>query len=346
MKKKVIIAVLLIIIAAIIGVFALYSHYNSAMDSSNETMIDIRIEEGATTTSIASDLYENKLISSEFGFKLISKLKGYDGKYQVGLYELNQSMTATDIMEKLSSGAVKATQFTIVEGTFVKNIAAQAAELGLCSKKEFMKEVKSGKFDYDFLKDAPKGETRLEGFLLPETYSIPDGASAHEIIDIILSNFNEQVGHKYDKQAKKLGLSFYELLTVASIIEREAVFEEDDANVSSVIYNRLKDGMALQMDSSLSYIYNDNTESHSLKDLEVDNPYNTYKYKGLPPGPISNPGIAAIEAAANPADTDYLFFVNSKKLDGSLAFAKTDSGFMKLFNEYSEALAKQEKEEN
>ena len=192
----------------------------------------------------------------------------------------------------------------------------------------------------------PKGANRLEGFLWPDTYSIPVEGGAHEAIDIMLKGFEENVYEKYKDKIAEKKLDFYDTIVKASIIEREALKEKDKAKVSSVIDNRIKKGMYLQMDSILSYIHKEDKVIASYKDLKVNSNYNPYKNKGLPPGPICSPGIESIEAAIDPADTDYLYFVNSEKLDGSLTFCETDAQFSKAKDAFEKAYAEYTKKNN
>jgi len=180
--------------------------------------------------------------------------------------------------------------------------------------------------DYSFLKDKPDNMS-LEGYLFPDTYRIYASSSPAELVSRMLDNFDKKLTSEMRADIKKQGKTIHEIITMASIIEKEApIFAQKDLKdakiVSGIFWNRLEIGMALQSDATLSYILNDNKPAHSGSELNIDSPYNTYKYPGLIPGPICNPGIAAIEAAIYPTDTNYLYFLTT--LDGKeIYYART-----------------------
>jgi len=193
-------------------------------------------------------------------------------------------------------------------------------------------------FDYAFMNGLPSGSDRLEGFLFPETYEIYVSATAHDIVDKMLSQFDKVFTEDCYKRAEELGMSVRDIITIASIIEREARIDEDRSLVASVIYNRLDINMSLQMCSTVQYILGDPKAVLSTADTQIDHPYNTYQNPGLPPGPICSPGEASIMAALYPADTDYIYFVVSEKLDGSHAFSSNYNQFLKDKEAYQNAL--------
>jgi UPF0755 protein len=188
-----------------------------------------------------------------------------------------------------------------------------------------------GDFDHDFLADRPEGVTSLEGFLFPDTYEFPSDATARDVIARMLDTFGQRFTPELREQARAQGLTVYQAVTLASIVEREAVLPEERPIIASVFLNRLRAGMHLNADPTVQYALGYQGEGHGwwkrpllLEDLEVDSPYNTYRHVGLPPGPICNPGLAALEAVVNPADTRYLYFVaNDVAGDGSHVFAET-----------------------
>ncbi len=343
-KKKMYVAITIAVaalIVAIIGVSIILGIQNRPMDPDSQQVININIEEGSSTTDIAYTLQENGLIRSVTAFKITSRIKGYDGKYMAGFYSLSPSMSTMEMIKAIVEGDVVNIFFTVAPGQSTEDIAANLENNGICSKDEFMKEVTTGKFDYEFMKYLPEGEYRMEGVLTPETYSFPIGVKAHDIVDTMLNQFNSNIKDDYYNKAKKLGLSFYDTIKVASIVEREASVEDERPLVSSVIYNRLEKGMRLQMCSTLSFILDDGRVNLTDADLAIDSPYNTYMYDGLPPTPIGNPGAASIEAAFNPADTDYLYFVLSEKLDGSSNFSADYNKFLQDKDNYYEAYNKE-----
>ena len=211
------------------------------------------------------------------------------------------------------------------------------------NKTDFYNEIENGKFNYEFIKELPKGKNRLEGFLYPDTYNAPADATPHQVIDMMLKNFDRVFKKEYYEKIKERKKSLMEIITIASIVEREAKTKEDKKKVASVIYNRLKAGMPLQMDSILAYITGEEKIKASLKDTQVDSKYNPYKNKGLPPGPICSPGKDSIEAAINPDETEYLYFVASDKLDGTNVFSKTYEEFLKDKAKFDKAYAEYRK---
>jgi UPF0755 protein len=232
-----------------------------------------------------------------------------------------------EIMKALVAGKAETVRFTIPEGYDIKRTSAKLTEDGLINAETFAKEIETGKFDYEFLKDAPAGPNRLEGFLFPETYEIFANANEHDIIDKMLYQFNKVFTDEYYARAEELGMSVRDVITLASIIEREARVPEDRPVIASVFYNRLKIKMPLQSCATVQYILGEQKPVLSIKDTKIESPYNTYLHPGLPPGPIASPGADSIKAALYPADTDYLYFL--AKGDGSHAFSSTYEQFLK-----------------
>ena len=211
---------------------------------------------------------------------------------------------------------------TIPEGYTTKQIVELLVEKNVCVEEDLWKAVKSADFKYDFLAGAEKGtETRLEGFLFPDTYEFYINDKAETVLGKLLSNFNSKVTEEMRADMKDADISFAELITIASLVEREAKLDEERATVSSVIHNRLDNSKAypyLQIDATIQYLTG---RVPTSDDLKIDSPYNTYLYGGLPPTAIANPGIASIKAALYPEDTGYYYYV--ARDDGSHIFSKT-----------------------
>lgn len=331
--------VLIVILAALVALSSGLLFLNRPADRNDTTYVTVTIEDGSSTHGIAETLKEAKVIRSVNSYKIISKLWRYDGKYKAGQYALSPSMRASDIGKIIVSGAGSTNTITIPEGYTVDQIAKKLAEDGIVDEEKFKEALT--KVDYskfDFLKDAQSGEKHLEGYLFPDTYQVSVGADEEQIIITMLNQFDRVFTDKYKKRAKELGLSENEIIIVASIIEREAKTDEDRAKVASVIYNRIKAGMPLQMCSTVQYILGKQKEVLSIADTKIESPYNTYLHAGLPAGPICSPGKAAIKAALYPAETDYLYFVVSEKLDGSHNFSATYAQFEKDTAAYEKAL--------
>ena len=336
-KKKLIIGIIAVAAAIVIGAFAFMIIGGRPVDPGNDETVYVNIVDGTTSDQIAQQLESQGLIRSATVFKLKAKMGGDDSKFKSGSYAINKGMTTNHIIYLISHGKTAGKTFRVTEGQAIYKMAAELENQEICSQSEFLHEVENGKFDYPFMSMLPKGANRLEGFLWPDTYSIPVTGGAHEAIDVMLKGFEDNVYSKYKDTISEKKLDFYDTIVKASIIEREASLEEDKAKVSSVIDNRIEKGMYLQMDSILSYIHKEDKVIASYKDLEVDSSYNPYKNKGLPPGPICSPGDDSIKAAIDPEDTDYLFFVNSPELDGSLTFCENETQFANAKAEFEKA---------
>lgn len=327
-KKKLIIVLGIIIAVLLVGIVG-NMILSGPVDKDNKKIEIVKVEQGSTTDQIANSLSEKGTIKNKFYFKIKSKLAGYDGQYKAGQYAVKKSMSMKEQMDMIRNGETVGKVFTIPDGNTLEKDANILSKGNVVTKKDFLKEAAIGKFNYKFLEGIPNRANRLEGFLYPETYQVDLDANAHQVIDVMLKQFDKIFTDEYYAQAKKMNKSVLEVMTVASIIEREAKTDEDKKNVASVIYNRLKVGMPLQMDSILAYITGEEKIKASLADTKVVSDYNPYTNKGLPPGPICSPGKAAIEAALYPADTDYLYFVATDKLDGTNVFSKTYEEFLK-----------------
>lgn len=298
------------------------------------------IPKGANTSVIAGLLKEQDLIGNVSIFKLLSKFNGYDGMYQSGTHIVSKALTYDELMRVLTSKPASR-QVTIPEGkTFMQVVDILYSKNIIADKGKFIKIANTENFDYEFLKDIPPRDNKLEGYLFPDTYEFDMNASEKEIIVRMLDNFKKKFKPDYVKRIKALnGMTMDKIIILASIIEREAKDPDDRELISGVFYNRLasKDRTLrkLQSCATIQYILLKTTGSVKErlfdKDLQLDDPYNTYKYEGLPPGPICCPGDAAINAALYPAETKYLYFV--AKGDGGHQFSET-------FKEHQAAIQK------
>lgn len=341
-KKGKIIILVAIILGVIVGV-GVPSYIGScykAFNTADDTTKLVVIPSGSGTETIGNILEESGIINSGFKFKLASKFEGNDGKYKAGTYALSPSMDVVTIMDMIISGDSdeNTTRFTIPEGVTIKEVAQILSDKNLINYDAFIDEIEHGDFDYDFVKDLPAGENRLEGYLYPETYEIYTNASEHDIINKMLAQYDKLVTDEHYKQAKAMGYSMNDIITIASIIEEETLYKAERPLVASVIYNRLNIGQKLQVCVSVQYALPEHKEELTYEDLEIESPYNTYKYAGLPPGPICSPSISSIEAALNPADTDYYYYVLSEKNDGSHNFSNSYSEFQQNKQNYKNSL--------
>ncbi|AET66656.1 conserved hypothetical protein, YceG family [Desulfosporosinus orientis DSM 765] len=315
----------------LIGGFGLVSWCSWALKpySSEGTNQKITIAPGTTAGQLAEDLQERRLIRSAFMFKVLARLNKDEFKLYVGDYYLTPQMSPEEMINRLvkDSPLVKSERVTIPEGFTTDQIIDLLVQKGFGTKEDFIKVVSEDNFSYSFLKDAPNGVHRLEGYLSPNTYDFDKKSSPHAIIDLLLRQFEKEITPEVQKQLDTLNFSVSEWVTLASIIEKEAVKAEDRPIISSVFQNRLKIGQPLQSCATIQFILGTPKPKLYDKDLQIPSPYNTYLHQGLPPGPISNPGHASLEAALYPAQTDYLYFVAKK--DGYHAFAKTYSEHLK-----------------
>lgn len=324
--KKVIIGVLgVIVIVALVFGFSLAKDM-FGLKKSRELIVSI--PEGAGIREISEILEENGIVEYSQVFRLRASLGNY--VIQQGRHVLDRSMSYGKLLKKLTSipdaGYDDIYKVLIPEGYEIKDIAKVLSEKGLIDEKVFFEEIENGDFDYPFINEIKRDENRLEGYLFPATYEIQKGESEHTIINKMLEAFNMFVVPLYENSGTNLSLD--EIVTMASIVEREAANDSERPLVSSVFYNRLKKDMTLSSCATVQYILKERKKILSVADTKIKSPYNTYKEKGLPPGPIASPGKASIEAALSPADTDYLYF--AAKSDGSSnVFSRTDEEHLK-----------------
>ena len=337
MRKVLIVLLLIIAIVGMGGIWFIHS-LPDAKDPASTEEITVEIPEGYGTNAIGELLEEQGVISSALKFKLYNRLSGNDTVLNAGTYTLSPSMDLPAIFEKLSSYEVDSMSFTIPEGLTLYQTAEKLADQGMGSYEEFLRAIQNVDFGYGWLEN-----NSLEGYLLPNTYTVPDGYTEEQIIDFLLEQFEQTVLPIYDSadQALKDKYTLNEIITAASIIERECMKDDERPLVASVIYNRMDENMKLEMCSTIQYLLLMETgevkENLLYSDLEIESPYNTYLHFGLPPGPICSPGIASIKAALEPADTDYLYFVVSADLDGSSKFSSNYDDFLDYKDEYYEA---------
>ncbi|MDA3846413.1 MAG: endolytic transglycosylase MltG, partial [Vallitaleaceae bacterium] len=273
--------------------------------------VTITIPEGSSTAEIADVLFENNLIGSTFYFRILAKLSGSDSAFQYGDYTFNTSMSEEDIMTIMKTEGFRreTIKFTIPEGYTVDQIARLMESEGICTSSEFLAAVYDSSYGYDFIDQIPERNLELQGYLFPDTYEIYADATPEQIVSTMLSQFDTVFKDEYYARAAELGYTIDEIITIASVIEREVRVPSEQVRVSGVIYNRLNIDMKLEMCSTVMYVLDKPQDRLLYSDLKIDSPYNTYIYSGLPVGPIANPGENAIIAALYPETNTYLFFV-------------------------------------
>lgn len=282
--------------------------------------------------SVAAKLKEEGLVEYKWFFKLFGTFAHADDKIEEGIYELNTDMDYRALISTMSTGAVSTSTetvtITIPEGYTVKQIISLLAKNGVSTEEALTETAQSAAFDYDFVDNENLGDiSRLEGYLFPDTYEFYVGERASSALTRLLKNFNAKMDDEMMAKVKASGRSLSELVIIASLIEKETD-GSDQANIASVIYNRLKDSGShgtygvLNIDASVLYgLPEDHTGGLTKEDLQYDSPYNLYKYAGLPPTAIANPGLAALKAAAEPASTNYYYYALGK--DGKHRFSST-----------------------
>jgi UPF0755 protein len=278
--------------------------------SGSQTKVVFVIPSGATGAEVADLLKNRGVIRSTFAFRFLAKFRHLSNGFEAGQYNtLTTNMSVSDAIDELKKGPfVKSVRVGFAEGlTVAQTVAVLSAKLHL-SKSAMLKAATGGSIK--FPPYVPPGQRSLEGFLFPDTYNFLENATEKDVIQRLLDQFKAEATRlDLVNRAAALHLTPYQVVIVASMIEREAKFDEDRPKIAAVIYNRLKKGMLLQIDATVEYALDKYKSKLTLADLKVQSPYNTYLHAGLPPGPIASPGYASLQAALSPAHADYLYYV-------------------------------------
>lgn len=329
--RKIASALILLVLVALVGMVGLACLSNSQVpgDVTREE-VAVTIPEGASVQEIAEILQEKKVIKSALIFRIYVQYKDMDKNIMKGDYVFLTNSSYQEALEVLIQGPIIVTyKIPIPEGYTLAQIADKVQDTSPISKEEFLEVAIPQRYGYPFL----EGVSSLEGFLFPKTYEIGEETSAEQLVDMMLAQFaTETEGLDWGK-AKTEGLSTYDIVKIASLVEREAYVPEERPLISAVIHNRLKQGMKLEIDATLRYGLDKWDGDLTVSDLETDNPYNTRLYPGLPPTPICNPGLESIKAALGPADVDYLYFVVTDEEKHTHTFARTYEEFVKVLNQ-------------
>lgn len=294
---------------------------------SGEEEVMVEIPQGATSAEVAGILQEEEVVRNQIAFSLYANYMGYAHKLQAGKYEFSPGMTLKEIMDKLARGEVVIDSITVTipEGLHKEQVAQRLEDHDVTRAESFLECAREEFFDFWFLQEGEGegGNSSLEGYLFPDTYQIQVEWEDREIIELLLNRFDEVFDDSYQDRAEELGLAVHEVVTLASIIEREAMVKEEQPLVSAVFHRRLERDMLLQSCATVQYVLGEVKPVLTYQDLEVESPYNTYTNYGLPPGPIASPGKGALEAALYPADTKYLYFVLKGDGSGEHYFSET-----------------------
>lgn len=355
LKKLTFVLASVIIFVVIFSVGTIFSFRNTVAVSDDVEVAELKIEStspdavpveipmGSDTNNIANILNQAGLVKNPKIFKIVSKLNGFDGKYQAGTHILKKGLEMNDIMKILISKP-ESIKITIPEGLTYKQIVKKFESKGIAVKDKFDYAMKYEKYDYDFVKQIKNTNNRefvLEGYLFPDTYEFAMNPGEKTIIDVMLKNFDSKITKEHYKRAQELGMTMDQIITLASIIEREASSSSERRLVSAVFHKRLKSKepylQKLQSCATLQYIFLNREgkvhEQITYEDTQVDDAYNTYIHPGLPPGPICSPGMDSINAALYPdEETDYMFFIATG--DGTTKFTKSYSEHLKAMKQY------------
>lgn len=317
MEKKIIFILVIIFLLSVIFVWqAIYL----PKEPKSEKEIIFDIEKGQGTKEISINLKKEGLIKSVTLFRLYTLFKGISGKLQAGEYSLSPSMKIPEIANKFVLGDVIEEKIIIIEGWNLREIAQYLEGKGFSKEKFFELSKKDFSAQFDFLKDKPKNLS-LEGYLFPDTYQIKRGENLEDVIRKFLKNFDKKLTKELREEITNQGKSIFEILTMASLIEKEVKTLEDKKLVSGILWKRLKNNIPLQVDATITYITGKKTTEISIEETQIDSPYNTYKYRGLPLGPISNPGLDSILAAIYPKESEYWYYLSIPT--GQTIFSKT-----------------------
>ena len=282
---------------------------------------EVKIPEGSTFSHGISILKKEEIIKNEFVFLILSRIARTDRRLRAGYYNLNTSMSQWEVFDRLRKGMIVQYAITVPEGSTLEDIKLKLKSLNLIDDNSW--QLVTGKDFLAFLNvDAPS----LEGYLYPDTYNFAKGADPKDIFSIMVHRLRENLNQSLKQRAKELNMSEKEVLTLASIIEKEAQVDSERPIISAVYHNRLKKKMRLQADPTVVYGIKRISDGITRSDLRRDTPYNTYVKEGLPPGPIASPGIKSIKAALYPADVGYIYFVS--KNDGTHYFSRTSEEHM------------------
>lgn len=311
---------------AVLGLFFFVLFLVFAPAGFSKTPVIFQVQKGQGSSQIAKHLKQQGLIRSELAFKAYAKIAGIATELKAGEYELHSGYSMHVIAQKIAQGEVAREFLTIPEGWNLGDIASYLESKEAFSEREFFEIAGSPAFDYrriapfplprdfsqeyEFLKDKPK-TIGLEGYLFPDTYHMPKGSSIEDILRQMLDNFGRKFTPDLQEKAAAQRKSIAEIVTMASLVEKEVQTEQDKRIVSGILWKRIGAGMPLQVDATIAYLTGKKTTKISLEETQIDSPYNTYRYRGLPFGPIANPGLDSMKAALEPVSSPYWYYLST-----------------------------------
>lgn len=312
----------LVLLAALFFAAFSYSYTRrikpAAMDAPAKVFIEVKA--GMNAEKIANLLYENKIIDSVFLFRVMAKFNGLDNSLKAGGYALEPAMSYAEIIDRLAEGRASLFNITIPEGYSVDQIAALLEERGIAAQDE-VKSLAKDFAPYDYVSPDENSQYRIEGFLFPDTYEVAEGQSAEEVLAVMAGEFDRRFTPAMRERAREMNLTIRQVVTLASLVEKEAKADEDRPVIAQVFLNRMQADMPLQSCATIQYILGHPKAELTIQDTRIESLYNTYQHMGLPPGPIANPGEASIEAVLFSKPTEYLYFVADS--NGKHHFSKT-----------------------
>jgi len=306
----------------IIILFVCFEIYVPQNPMSHET-ITYTVPQGWGDVEISKDLENLGIIRSAYFFRFYAVLSFRHSELKAGKYILSSRMSTYQITKKIAKGDVIKEKILIYEGWDIEDIGEYLESKEVCFKNDFIISANKDYSDeFDFLNPPADGKPEdisLEGFLFPDTYEISEGISCDDIVIAMLSNFEKKITPELKTEIQEKGKSVFDIVIMASMLEKEVRTLNDKKIVSGILWKRIEVGMPLQLDATINYITGKSDPAVAIKDTKIDSPYNTYKYKGLPKGPISNPGMDSIIAALNPKDSPYWYYLS----DGTIIYSKT-----------------------
>lgn len=311
MKHKLFITSIILSLILVIAGYSTYTYYKNSA-TINNTNIYLIVKNNESIDTIKALLVQKSIIKSEKGFTVYNKLFGNTNLFKSGNYLIAPNTSFEDLILKLQSGQSDFAIVTIPEGYTLYQIIEKFKATNLNISDNILNSQLNDIDNNTLISKRTNVTFDLEGFLFPDTYYIPYSLSENDIIKLMYNRFKMVFSDKYISRAKELGLSINDIITIASLIEKEAAKDNERSKISGVIYNRIKKGMLLEIDAAVIYANTKGEKNISkvlYSHLRFDSKYNTYLYKGLPPGPIAAPGKASIEAALYPENHDYLFYV-------------------------------------
>ncbi|NLU50438.1 MAG: endolytic transglycosylase MltG [Syntrophomonadaceae bacterium] len=293
--------------------------------------VEVVVPANASTYKVADILYGAGLIRNQSIFVNYCRLTGTDQRLKAGVYSFRRSQALPELVDDLVSGRVLTVGFTVPEGYDLRQIGELLVREGICNEEEWRQAIVQD-YDYPFLKQVPPRPNRLEGFLFPDTYRVTRDVTARQVVELMLQRFEKEWETRFAAEARALGKDVYQVITLASLVEKEARVPAERPIIAGVLVNRLQKGMPLQVDATVLYSLGQHKSQITYADLNVASPYNTYRVPGLPPGPIASPGAASIEAALHPAQHSYYYYVYMG--DGRHYFSKTYAEHVRAKQKY------------